>query len=121
MKCGQGCGLAQARILCLHLSGQNLAGRCPYGIFEQRLCKEKQKHLDEGSDDGEKRRGNQRELDRCCALFVLDKDDEAAAASFSCCDFHLGHRRVSHCVRLAVLDATLMNRSVSACVILPPV
>ena len=54
-------------------------------------------------------------------FLVLDKDDEAAAASFSCCDFHLGHRRVSHCVRLAVLDATLMNRSVSACVILPPV
>ena len=63
----------------------------------------------------------ERELDRRRALAVLDKDAEAVAASFSCCDFHLGHWRVSHCVRLAVLDATLMKRFVSAVVILPPV
>jgi len=82
VKCGHGCGLAQARILCLHLPGQNLAARLPDGVFEHRLCKESEKGLDEGGKDGEKRRGNQCELDRCGTLAVPDKGAETVAASF---------------------------------------
>jgi hypothetical protein len=68
----------------LHLPGQNLAGRLSYDIFEQRLCKEKEKGLDESGEDGEKRRGNQRELDRRGALAVLDEGRRNG-----CCVFFL--------------------------------
>jgi hypothetical protein len=88
VKCRLAQGLAHARIRGLHLPGHNLAGRCPDGVFEHRLCKEKEKRLHEACDQGEKRHRNQGELDRRRALFVLEERSETIAASV--CDFHFG-------------------------------
>ena len=70
-------------------------------------------------DQGEKRRGDQRELDRGGALAVGDERAPAAAPfpGTAC----VSVMALSYWVRLAVLDATLMNSFVSASVMSPPV
>ena len=92
----------------------------PHDRFQQLLREENQKRLNERDDESEKRRRNQREFHRCGALLSLRKGRS------DCCVFFpdvasCAVMRLSYCKRLAVLDATLMKRFVSALEMSPPV